>query len=49
VNQFKSACEARGIDPDAVAKAAGLGDSEKWRESDLVKLRAAYKKMSEAM
>jgi hypothetical protein len=49
VNQFKSACEARGINPDEVAKAAGLGDSEKWRESDLVKLRTAYKKMSEAM
>jgi hypothetical protein len=49
VNQFKSACEARGINPDEVAKAAGLGDSEKWTEGDLAKLRTAYKKMSEAM
>ena len=49
VNQFKSACEARGINPDEVAKAAGLGDSEQWTEGDLAKLRTAYKKMSEAM
>jgi hypothetical protein len=49
VNQFRSACEARGIDPDKVAFDAGLGAEDEWTEADLVKLRAAYKKMSEAM
>lgn len=49
VNQFKSACEARGIDPDKVAFDAGLGAEDTWTEADLVKLRAAYKKMSEAL
>ena len=48
VNQFTSACEARGIDPDEVAKEAGLGDRATWTEADLVKLRNAYKKLSEA-
>lgn len=48
VNQFTSACEARGIDPADVAKEAGLGDSSTWTEGDLVKLRAAYKKIGEA-
>lgn len=48
VNQFTSACEARGINPDEVAAVAGLGDSSTWTEGDLVKLRAAYKKLSEA-
>jgi hypothetical protein len=49
VNQFRSACEARGIDPDKVAFDAGLGAEDTWTEADLVKLRAAYKKMSEAL
>ena len=45
VNQFRSACEARGINPDDVAKAAGI-THENWVEGDLAHLRAAYKKMS---
>lgn len=49
VNQFRSACEARGIDPDKVAFDAGLGAEDTWTEADLVKLRAAYKKISEAL
>lgn len=49
VNQFTSACEARGINPDDVAEEAGLGDRSTWTEADLVKLRAAYKKFSEAL
>lgn len=49
VNQFRSACEARGIDPDKVAFDAGLGAEDEWTEVDLVKLRAAYKKISEAL
>lgn len=49
VNQFKSACQARGINPDDVASAAGLGDSSKWTEGDLDKLRKSFKKISENM
>lgn len=49
VNQFRSACQGRGIDPDKVAFDAGLGAEDEWTEADLVKLRAAYKKISEAM
>lgn len=45
VNQFRSACEARGINPDDVAKAAGI-THEEWVEGDLAPLRAAYKKIS---
>jgi hypothetical protein len=45
VNQFRSACEARGINPDDVAKAAGIEHAD-WVEADLAPLREAYKKMS---
>jgi hypothetical protein len=45
VNQFRSACEARGINPDDVAKAAGITHAD-WVEGDLAPLREAYKKMS---
>jgi hypothetical protein len=45
VNQFRSACEARGINPDDVAKAAGVEHAD-WIEADLAPLREAYKKMS---
>jgi hypothetical protein len=45
VNQFRSACEARGINPDDVAKAAGIEHSD-WVEADLAPLREAYKKIS---
>lgn len=45
VQQFKAACEARGISPERVAFSAGLAEEDTWTEDDLVKLRTAFKKI----
>lgn len=43
IAQFRSACEKKELDPDTVARNAGLKDGEPWMESHLPALRAAFK------
>lgn len=45
VDQFVKACDAKGIDPKAVAANAGIPETQQWMESHLPALRKAFKEL----
>lgn len=45
IDQFSSACEAKGVDPKAVALNAGIPEGTPWMESHLPALRSAFKEL----
>ena len=46
IDQFNTACEAKGITPSAVAANAGIPDGTPWMESHLPALRSAFKELA---
>ena len=46
IDQFNAACEAKGINPKAVAANAGIPDGTPWMESHLPALRSAFKELA---
>lgn len=45
IDQFSSACEAKGVDPKTVALNAGIPEGTPWMESHLPALRSAFKEL----
>lgn len=45
VDQFVKACDAKGIDPKAVAANADIPETQQWMESHLPALRKAFKEL----
>ena len=45
IDQFNTACEAKGITPSAVAANAGIPEGTPWMESHLPALRSAFKEL----
>jgi hypothetical protein len=45
IDQFNTACEAKGITPSAVALNAGIPEGTPWMESHLPALRSAFKEL----
>jgi hypothetical protein len=45
IDQFSSACEAKGVDPKTVAVNAGIPEGTPWMESHLPALRSAFKEL----
>jgi hypothetical protein len=46
IDQFNTACEAKGITPSAVAANAGIPYGTPWMESHLPALRSAFKELA---
>ena len=46
IDQFNTACEAKGITPKAVAANAGIPEGTPWMESHLPALRSAFKELA---
>jgi hypothetical protein len=46
IDQFNTACEAKGITPSAVAANAGIPEGTPWMESHLPALRSAFKELA---
>jgi hypothetical protein len=46
IDQFNTACEAKGITPLAVALNAGIPEGTPWMESHLPALRSAFKELA---
>ena len=46
IDQFNAACEAKGINPKAVAANAGIPEGTPWMESHLPALRSAFKELA---
>lgn len=46
IAQFEQACNAKGVDPKAVAVNAGIPEGTPWMESHLPALRSAFKELA---